>query len=363
MNMSLKMGIITAAGTGTEVTGVLKHLLTDVSRHLGIRTEFMEFGYTPKTFVQLSETPEEKSHVERKECADLVDFCREAYSKGFHTIFQTATNAGTLYQQRMHTEMLKIMEITPPTGKILLAREQSQGFYAMENKKETSERIEFKCSYTREKLYRTFDAAIMEADRQFGDTDYPVRFVYKFHLFDQFLTWITDYIDLRGLRQRDILVVQPDTGYDHLMRTFPRDPAAGNSTKILYIVGNEIGDIMTEALPNHYGIGDKATMFGINISLDRETHGQVIYQTIHGSADDLAGQNRMNPFSTIRAAAHILETRGGIGGIRAVFEKGLLSAVRRYHVTPDLGGDKTTTEVTEYILEYVLGHDSGAYHH
>jgi isocitrate/isopropylmalate dehydrogenase len=321
----------------------------------GLDIQYKEFQYHPKTYWELKDSPAIKADVEKREISDIVAFCREAYSEGFQTIFQTATNAGTLYQQRMLTEMMKVMRIRTENGDILIAREQSQGFYAIDSKEESDDRIALACSYSREKLYRTLDAALKEADEAFGEEGYSVRIVYKYHLFDRFNQWIKGYIRERGLGGRDISVVQPDTGYDYLMRTFLRGCKKETKENVLCVVSNEIGDIFTEALPNHYGVGDKATMYAINISLEPRTLGQVVYQTIHGSADDIAGQERLNPFATLRAAADILETRGGLTGITALFEEALDEAAARGQVTPDLGGERTTTEVVDFVLGYIRG--------
>lgn len=351
----LKVGIITAGGTGKEVIQVLRRVIDYVSDQYKIDVEYKEFEQNPKTYWELKDDPEKKSEIEKREISDIVDFCRESYADGYDTIFQTATNAGTLYQQRMQTEMMKVMQVPTENGDILVTREQSQGFYAIDSKNESSDKIAFTCSYSKEKLYRTLDASIKEANRRFGNKDYSVRLVYKFHLFDYFNEWIKEYIAERGLEEKDIQVVQPDTGYDYLMRNFPRGKTKDKKKNVLCVVSNEIGDIFTEALPNHYAVGDKATMYAINVSLEPRTLGQVVYQTIHGSADDIAGQNKLNPFATIRAAANILETKAGIKGINQVFEEALSAAKTNGYVTHDLGGNKTTKEVVDFVLNYVGG--------
>ncbi len=348
------IGLIAAGGTGQEVTGILQHVINEIGELAGVRPQFQTFNYNPKTFWELKDRPGEKARIEEAEVTDLVGFCRESYQEGVRVIFQSATNAGTLYRQRMETEMLKLMEIPTPDGAILVAREQSQGPYALEEKVERADRIAFTSSYEREKLYRTLDAAIAEARARFGDEPFSVRFVYKYHLFDAFNGWIDEYIAERGLEGMDIAVVQPDTGYDYLMRRHLREGEVSEERHYtLVVASNEIGDLLTEALPNHYGVGDKATMFAKNVSLEPQTEGQEVYQTIHGSADDIAGTGKLNPFATIRAAADILERHAGVEGAIASFEAALREAEAAGVVTPDRGGSATTTEVVDYVLEQV----------
>ena len=108
----LKVGLITAGGTGKEVSQVLRRVIDNISAQNNIDVEYKEFEQTPKTYWELKDNPDKKSDVEKREISDIVAFCRESYADGYDTIFQTATNAGTLYRQRMLTEMMKVMQIS-----------------------------------------------------------------------------------------------------------------------------------------------------------------------------------------------------------------------------------------------------------
>ena len=75
--------------------------------------------------------------------------------------------------------------------------------------------------------------------------------------------------------------------------------------------------------------------------------------SVHGSAPDIAGQNKANPVAAIRSAAMMLRHLGyGESAARieiavdAVLSEGVV-------LTPDLGGKATTTEVTEAILRRI----------
>jgi len=352
---SIRIGLIKAGGTGVaEVGETFEKVLGVVSGQLGIPLLIRRFGYTPKTYHELKDQLDRKTAVETRESADLVQFCRQCYTDGYRTIFQTATNAGTLYRQRIQTEMAKAMLLETRNGRILVFREQSQGFYAVDAKKETTDRIEFVSSFCREKFFRTLDAAMEHAHSDFGAEPFSVRIVYKFHLFDGFEGWVRQYVRERGLQGLDLDVVQPDTGYDHIVRKIPRDRLLSEKVNLLCVVGNEIGDLLTEALPNHFGIGDKATMYAVNVSLEPRTRGLRVVQTIHGSADTLSGQDSLNPLATIRAAAYVLETEGGLPGVRRLFEEAIAAAAGEGYVTADMQGSRGTREVVGFILDRVL---------
>ena len=74
---------------------------------------------------------------------------------------------------------------------------------------------------------------------------------------------------------------------------------------------------------------------------------------VHGSAPDIAGQNKANPVAAIRSAAMMLRHLG-YGGPAARIETAVDAVLSEGAVlTPDLGGRATTTEVTGAILKRI----------
>ena len=76
-----------------------------------------------------------------------------------------------------------------------------------------------------------------------------------------------------------------------------------------------------------------------------------IYEAVHGSAPDIAGKNVANPSALLLAFALMLEALGKIkeanqirDALAAVVEEGKT-------VTPDIGGQASTTEFTQAIIE------------
>lgn len=73
---------------------------------------------------------------------------------------------------------------------------------------------------------------------------------------------------------------------------------------------------------------------------------------VHGSAPDIAGQNIANPLASIRSAGLMLRHLGYIEGadkIEYAVEKVLMGG--KDGLTPDLGGKKGTSEVTEAVIK------------
>ncbi|MGG7378438.1 isocitrate/isopropylmalate family dehydrogenase, partial [Escherichia coli] len=75
-----------------------------------------------------------------------------------------------------------------------------------------------------------------------------------------------------------------------------------------------------------------------NVYLADAVAGLEEYQTVHGSADDIAGEGRVNPVATLRAAAAMLERHAGIEGASERMEAALEDVARAGVATPDMGG-------------------------
>ncbi len=78
--------------------------------------------------------------------------------------------------------------------------------------------------------------------------------------------------------------------------------------------------------------------------------GNALFEPVHGSAPDIAGEGVANPSATVLSVAMLLEYLGHEGEARRVREAttGVLEDGPR---TPDLGGDAGTVAVTDAILD------------
>ena len=76
-----------------------------------------------------------------------------------------------------------------------------------------------------------------------------------------------------------------------------------------------------------------------------------MYEAVHGSAPDIAGRNLANPVALILSGVMMLR---GIGEPKAAerIEKAVLAVLAEgKHLTGDLGGTATTTQITDAIIE------------
>ncbi|KAG0241272.1 homoisocitrate dehydrogenase [Actinomortierella wolfii] len=77
----------------------------------------------------------------------------------------------------------------------------------------------------------------------------------------------------------------------------------------------------------------------------------VVGEPVHGSAPDIAGQQKANPIAAIRSAGLLLEHMGYASDAARIYQA-VDSVLREGTIkTPDLGGKNTTQEVTDAICK------------
>ena len=77
-----------------------------------------------------------------------------------------------------------------------------------------------------------------------------------------------------------------------------------------------------------------------------------LYEPVHGSAPDIAGQNKANPFGAIGSAAALLEYSFGLKDEAAAVNRAIEEVLNAGHVTADLkpkGAPASTTEVGDAV--------------
>ncbi|MGX7951674.1 3-isopropylmalate dehydrogenase [Tsuneonella sp. HG249] len=115
------------------------------------------------------------------------------------------------------------------------------------------------------------------------------------------------------------------------------------------VTGNLFGDILSDQASMCVGsigllpsaaLGERQTEFG--------TFG--LYEPIHGSAPDIAGQGKANPMATILSAAMMLRHSFGRKAEAARIEAAVARALAEGVRGPDLGGDASTEEIGGAVL-------------
>jgi 3-isopropylmalate dehydrogenase len=137
----------------------------------------------------------------------------------------------------------------------------------------------------------------------------------------------------------------PDVTLSHMLvdnaaMQLVRDPGQFD----VIVTGNLFGDILS----------DQASMCAGSIgmlpsaSLDANQKG--LYEPIHGSAPDIAGQGKANPLATILSAAMMLRYSLGKPADADLIEAAVAKALAGGARTADLGGSTTTAAMGDAVL-------------
>lgn len=110
------------------------------------------------------------------------------------------------------------------------------------------------------------------------------------------------------------------------------------------VTGNLFGDILS----------DQASMcagsIGMLPSASLDANGKGLYEPIHGSAPDIAGQGKANPLATILSAAMMLRYSLGLPAEADAIEAAVARALAGGARTADLGGTMRCTQMADAVL-------------
>jgi len=345
----MQVGLAVGLGTGPELAQVFRRALEALAGQHGVDVELVTSEHRYQTYVgQLAEraAAAEVARLADEDALHYERFLTELHAAGGRVVFRTAINAQPLYRVRERLLGVKLERFSTFHGELLLVRDGAQGFYGgVNDAPDASGVIRRSCEFRRDTTRRILDRAIHEASEAWGGADRidRIQMVYKFHLLDMRLAeWVREYAEERGL---EIHICQPDTANRELSREAWRG-------RVLVIGANEWSDIMHAELIGKYGHGAQEERFSRNLYLRPDLDGLTEYQTVHGSADDIAGRDVVNPLATLRAAADILERHAGCAGAVARLEAALADARRAGRITPDMGGDASTGAVVAFALEH-----------
>ena len=113
-------------------------------------------------------------------------------------------------------------------------------------------------------------------------------------------------------------------------------------------VPNLFGDILTDLGAQLQG------GLGMGASGNINPNGLSMFEPIHGSAPDIAGQNKANPIAAVLAAQMMLENLGYAEEGRMI-RRSVKHCLDNNLTTPDLGGKLTTDGVGKEMCKHILG--------
>jgi 3-isopropylmalate dehydrogenase len=218
---------------------------------------------------------------------------------------------------------------------ILIIRELTGGAYFGEKVEEADIASDLSV-YTREEVERVAKVAFEAAEGRKG----RVTSVDKANVMATSRLWRAVVADVAG--------EYPGVALDHVLvdaaaMFLIRDPKRFD----VILTENLFGDILSDEaamLPGSMGMLPSASL--------GEPGTPGIFEPVHGSAPDIAGQGVANPYATILSAAMMFRHALGRPDVAGGIEQGVSVALEAGFRTPDLGGNKSTGEVTRAVSKW-----------
>jgi len=348
MRDSFDILLLPGDGIGPEVVGAARRVMDAAAEHFGVSLSYEEREIGAAAIRSEGEPVSEKS-LERAKSSDSIllgavghpDFDRgtvrpEAGLLGlrkhlgaFANLRPVAAVPSLLSASTLKEDVLRGVDI-------LIVRELTGGAYFGE-KEEGEERASDLSVYTREEVERVARVAFEAAEGRTG----RVTSVDKANVMATSRLWRSVVEDVAG--------EYPKVALDHVLvdaaaMFLIRDPGRFD----VILTENLFGDILSDEaamLPGSMGMLPSASL--------GEPGTPGIYEPVHGSAPDIVGTGKANPYAAILSAAMMFRHSLGRPDVAGAIEQGVSVALEAHYLTPDLGGNKTTEEVTRAVSRWV----------
>src|SRR5919199_1719834 len=347
MRHSFDILLLPGDGIGPEVVGAARTVADAAAEHFGVKLSYAERRIGASAIRDEGEPLSEET-LRAARASDSVllgavghpDFDRGTVRPeaglltlrkalgAFANLRPVAAIPSLLSASTLKEEVLRGVDI-------LIVRELTGGAYFGE-KEEGEERASDLSVYTREEVERVARVAFEAAEGRKG----RLTSVDKANVMATSRLWRSAVEDVAG--------EDPDVTLDHLLvdaaaMFLIREPARFD----VILTENLFGDILSDEaamLPGSMGMLPSASL--------GEPGTPGIYEPVHGSAPDIAGQAVANPYATILSSAMMFRHSLGRPDVAGAIEQGVSVALEAGFLTPDVGGDKGTKEVTRAVRRW-----------
>ena len=216
---------------------------------------------------------------------------------------------------------------------LLVVRELTGGIYFGE-KTRTADSASDACVYSREEIVRIARVAFRAARSRVTSVD-------KANVLETSRLW-------REVVREVHCAEFPHIELEHLL--------VDNAAMRLVSAPRQFEVIVTE---NMFGdiLSDEAAMLtgslGMLPSASLGDGGPGVFEPVHGSAPDIAGTGKANPLAMFLSAALMLRHGFGLETEAAAVESAVDGALADGLRTPDLGGEASTAEATQAVLQHL----------
>jgi 3-isopropylmalate dehydrogenase len=220
----------------------------------------------------------------------------------------------------------------------LIVRELTGGIYFGEKKRNDTEASDL-CAYTVPEIERVARVAFEAARKRGG----RLTSIDKANVLETSRLW-------RATVTRLGEAEFPDVTLDHLLV----DAAAMHLIQRpksfdVIVTENMFGDILSDeasVLTGSIGTMGSASLGG---------EGPGLFEPIHGSAPDIAGQDKANPIGAVASVSMLLRHGLGLGEAADAVDAAISRAIETGQTTGDLGGSLSGSQAAEAIAELIAG--------
>lgn len=112
------------------------------------------------------------------------------------------------------------------------------------------------------------------------------------------------------------------------------------------VTSNLFGDILSDLAAELTG--------GLGLAPSANVHPgrHALFEPVHGSAPDIAGQGKANPIGAVRSIGLLLDHFGHAEAAQAV-DRAVRASMSEGATTADLGGDLTTEQAGRWLVDYI----------
>src|SRR5829696_8040965 len=309
-------------GIGPEVVGAAREVVDAAVDHFGVEVSYEE-RRIGGTAIREEGEPVSRETLEAANASDSVLLGAVAHLRPVTAI------PALLDSSPLKREVVEGVDV-------LIVRELTGGVYFGE-KEEGEERASDHCVYTREEIERVARVAFEAAKRR----QRRVTSVDKANVMATSRLWrkvVSEVAEDYPEVELDHVLV--DAAAMFLVRTPRRFD--------VMLTENLFGDILSDEaamLPGSMGMLPSASIV--------KPGSPGIFEPVHGSAPDIAGEGKANPYATILSAAMMFRHSLGRPDVAEAIEQGVSVALETHFLTPDVGGNKTTEEVTKAVSKWV----------
>ena len=335
-------------GIGPEVVGAAREVIDAAADHFGVEVRYEE-RRIGGTAIREEGEPVSRETLEAASASDSVllgavghpDF-DDAPVRPEAGLLKLRKSLGAFANLRPVTAIPALLDTSPLKREVvdgvdvLIVRELTGGIYFGE-KEEGEERASDFCLYTREEIERVARVAFEAAKRR----KRRITSVDKANVMATSRLW-------RKVVS-EVAEDYPEVELDHVLVDAAAMFLVRTPTRFDVIVTeNLFGDILSDEaamLPGSMGMLPSASI--------GKPGSPGIFEPVHGSAPDIAGEGKANPYATILSAAMMFRHSLGRPDVAYAIEQGVSVALEAHFSTPDLGGKKTTEEVTKAVSKWV----------